>query len=80
MESEVSFSVIIDIQIWITSYWSKLALRGYAGSRWLWVRELLMTLQGKLKEVNPVCNADDTSLMAESKEELKSLLRVKNLA
>ena len=39
-----------------------------------------MTLQGKLKEVNPVCNADDTSLMAESKEELKSLLRVKNLA
>ena len=39
-----------------------------------------MTLQGKLKEVNPVCNADDTILMTESKEELKSLLRVKNLA
>ena len=35
-----------------------------------------MTLQGKLKEVNPVCNADDTTLMSESKEELKSLLKV----
>ena len=33
-----------------------------------------MTLQGKLKEVNPVCNADDTTLMAESKEELKKPL------
>ena len=33
-----------------------------------------MPLQGKLKEVNTICKADDTTLMAESKEELKSLL------
>ena len=39
---------------------------------------LLMPLLGKLKEVNTICKADDTTLMAESKEELKSLLSEKS--